>query len=197
MPSIDEQRKQLRSQLRKKRNALSIQEQEHASLSLLNQWPTLLKKLDLKQPQSIAFYLSNDGEISPHHLVQSCWHNKQTTFLPILDQQALLFAHYHQTNEWQMNRFGIKEPCGSSIIKGHELNLVFLPLVGFDQQGERLGMGGGFYDRTFANKPSTKPPYLIGLAHDCQQVKHLPTQSWDVPLDAIMTPSGLIYPNQG
>ena len=68
---------------------------------------------------------------------------------------------------------------------GADMKLVFMPLVGFDILGGRLGMGGGYYDKTFATRESL----LVGLAHDCQKVDSLPIESWDVPLDAIATDS--------
>lgn len=93
-----------------------------------------------------------------------------------------------------VNQYGIKEPClrTNKTILSKQLNLVLLPLVAFDAQGNRMGMGGGYYDRTFAfknqhqNKIGTKPK-LLGLAHECQQVEQLPIESWDIPLQGILT----------
>ncbi len=77
------------------------------------------------------------------------------------------------------------------------LDIILLPLVGFDRYGNRLGMGGGFYDRTLArlNHCDMKRPLLIGLAHHCQEVEQLQTQSWDIPLDIIATDKELIRIN--
>ena len=75
-------------------------------------------------------------------------------------------------------------------VKAWRLDLVLVPLVGFDPQGNRLGMGGGFYDRTFAyrgRRKHTSRPCLIGLAHECQRVEHLPCAGWDIPLDGVIT----------
>ena len=77
--------------------------------------------------------------------------------------------------------------------------MVLLPLVGFDANGARLGMGGGFYDATFAfkQKPAvqTKPtakPWLFGVAHACQQVDALTTEAWDIPLQGVVTDTDVL-----
>ena len=72
---------------------------------------------------------------------------------------------------------------------GLQMEVVIVPLVGFDKAGNRLGMGGGYYDRTFTRKHTLhlQRPKLIGWAHECQKVPQLPTQPWDVPLDAVVT----------
>ena len=86
------------------------------------------------------------------------------------------------------NRFGIKEPIDGSPSSAQTLDLILIPLVGFDQRGNRLGMGGGFYDRTLAFKLKTpQRPNLIGLAHECQRVEHLETDPWDIPMTGILT----------
>ncbi|CCQ09874.1 5-formyltetrahydrofolate cyclo-ligase [Pseudoalteromonas luteoviolacea B = ATCC 29581] len=91
------------------------------------------------------------------------------------------------------NAYGILEPvlnC-SEVCPIAQLDLLLMPLVAFDKQGNRMGMGGGYYDRTLASyyKQNWETPRLIGLAHDCQQVDELPTEVWDVPLQAILTPT--------
>jgi 5-formyltetrahydrofolate cyclo-ligase len=77
----------------------------------------------------------------------------------------------------------------SHIVPKHEIDIIFTPLVAFDAEGNRLGMGGGFYDRTLENWQQTGRPFPVGLAHDCQQVEMIPTEIWDIPLPALITPS--------
>ncbi len=98
------------------------------------------------------------------------------------------------------NRYGIFEPelnC-SHICPVAELDFILTPLVAFDSQGNRLGMGGGYYDRTLAQIPdnAVKKPVLIGIAHQCQEVDALPIASWDVPLDYIVTPERIYCPER-
>ncbi|MBJ7536890.1 5-formyltetrahydrofolate cyclo-ligase [Marinomonas transparens] len=187
MTSLLDSRQRLRRQLRQARRHLSADEQQTAAQQIVERIIPYLS--DIKH---IALYLTNDGEISPHLLCEYLWLQGLHTYLPVVKDKHLVFASYTPDTIWQENRFGIKEPITTLYKEGNELDLVVLPLVGFDEQGGRLGMGGGFYDRTFADKNSAEAPLLIGLAHDCQQVKSLPIENWDVPLQAIITPSQTI-----
>ncbi len=94
------------------------------------------------------------------------------------------------------NRFGIIEPqlnC-QQIVPLSTIDIICTPLVAFDQQGNRLGMGGGFYDRTLTQWHHQRlGPYPIGLAHDCQEVDSVPTEHWDVPLPEILTPTRRLH----
>ncbi|MEO9654477.1 5-formyltetrahydrofolate cyclo-ligase [Marinomonas sp.] len=184
-------RKQQRQALRQARNNLSENVQQAASQALIQQYSTLIERLKLT-PHRVALYMSNDGEISPQLLCNQLWSQGISTYLPILDNQALRFNLYNQDSQWQDNRFGIPEPVNGHVLAGQELDIVFMPLVGFDRQGGRLGMGGGFYDRTFEGKNPTQPPLLIGLAHDCQEVDNLSIESWDIPLNGILTPTQIV-----
>ena len=92
----------------------------------------------------------------------------------------------------QRNRFGIAEPRPNRARQRPlwALDLLLLPLVGFDEQGGRLGMGGGFYDRSLAyrqRRTHLLGPRLFGLAHECQKVACLPLASWDIPLHGVIT----------
>ena len=180
-------RSNLRSQLRQNRQSLTPAQQETAALNLFEQ---LIQNLDsplaqLKANDKVALYLANDGEISPHHICNWLWQQDIKTYLPCINGETLVFAHYHNECEWQKNQFNIAEPIDKNPLMGADMKLVFMPLVGFDILGGRLGMGGGYYDKTFAARESL----LVGLAHDCQKVDSLPIESWDVPLDAIATDS--------
>ncbi|MCV2403894.1 5-formyltetrahydrofolate cyclo-ligase [Marinomonas sp. C2222] len=194
MTHTKESRQQLRQQLRQARRSLSTTEQANAAKHLVKQFQDNLQPLLINSPspKKVALYLANDGEICPQYLCEFFWQSKIQTYLPVIDNQELKFAVYTESSQWQSNQYGIKEPVATEYLSPHDLDLVFLPLVGFDKQGGRLGMGGGFYDRTFANKKVHEEPLLIGLAHNCQQVDELPIESWDVPLQAILTPSSFI-----
>jgi 5-formyltetrahydrofolate cyclo-ligase len=102
-------------------------------------------------------------------------------------------AFVRETAEQRRNRFGIAEPIGRDVRGACWLSVVFVPLVGFDDRGARLGMGGGYYDRALAfrrRRGRAQRPSIVGLAFDCQRVARLPEASHDVRLDAIVTESG-------
>ena len=84
-------------------------------------------------------------------------------------------------------------PMSPRSVPVKQLDIVFTPLVAFDREGNRMGMGGGYYDRTLQHWQENHSPYPIGIAHDCQQVEHLEQQHWDVPLGEIITPSHVYY----
>ncbi|PYF78369.1 MULTISPECIES: 5-formyltetrahydrofolate cyclo-ligase [Marinomonas] len=192
MTSHLDPRQTLRRQLRQTRRSLSAEEQLAAATQLVFCLKNHLNLPEVENAKRIALYLTNDGEISPHLLCDYYWQQGIQTYLPVIQGKQLTFARYTPNTVWQENVFGIKEPVTTEYLSGDELDVVLLPLVGFDSQGGRLGMGGGFYDRTFADKKANEKPLLIGLAHDCQEVKNLPVEGWDVPLQAIITPSRII-----
>lgn len=145
--------------------------------------------------ESVAVFLSFDGELDTSPLIQQLWQQGKRVYLPVLHPFRaghLLFLHYAPDTELVRNRLKIMEPRLDvrQVLPLPQLDILLTPLVAFDRHGQRLGMGGGFYDRTlqYRNQMS-RGPYPIGLAHDCQQVDALPVESWDIPLPEIITPS--------
>jgi len=144
----------------------------------------------------IAAYLPNDGEVDTATLFGYLRERGRIAYIPMLRQRMLWFGPYTGPAALHPNRYGIPEPVidDSTIADARELDLVFVPLVAFDPRGHRLGMGGGYYDRTFAfrlDEPATTRPRLIGLAFEGQKLERLDAQPWDVPLDAIVTEAGI------
>lgn len=184
-------RQEVRSDYRKKRQALSFQEQFTAASELLK---TCLRTTILAKAKTIACYIANDAEVDPAAIIHYCWQQGKCVLLPVLhpcSKGHLLFVEYHPHSPTRKNCYGIDEPIVTStnLHVLADIELILVPLVAFDAQGNRLGMGGGYYDRTLApirrDSLSTK---LIGLAHTCQQTNKLLTNSWDIPLDGIATP---------
>ena len=192
-------RAQLRATLRQARNALSASQQQQAADAVASQ---LLAPALTSDTATVAYYLPNDGEVNLTPFAKKITGDNASVelALPVLhpfSKGHLLFLRYHDSTRMHTNRFGIDEPAldCTAVIPPPALDVILMPLVGFDSQGNRLGMGGGFYDRTLANRHSWPTrPRLIGIAHDCQQVDALPVASWDVPLDAIVTPTQIIRP---
>ena len=180
-------RNQLRQQIRKTRANLTALQQQQAEDSITQQ---ALSLIEAQNAQHIALYVSFDGEISTEKLIKTLWAQDKHVYLPALhpfNPNHLLFLRYLPDTPMLKNKFGIWEPKLNvqSVLPLEELDILFTPLVAFDKQGNRLGMGGGFYDRTLQNwRNSSFIP--VGLAHQCQQVEQLPTEAWDVPLHQIL-----------
>ena len=180
-------RNQLRQQIRKTRANLTALQQQQAEDSITQQALALIEE---RNAQHIALYLSFDGEISTDKLIKILWAQGKQVYLPVLhpfNPNHLLFLRYLPDIPMLKNKFGIWEPKLNvqNVLPLDELDILFTPLVAFDKQGNRLGMGGGFYDRTLQHWQ--KSPFIpVGLAHQCQQVEQLPTEAWDVPLHQIL-----------
>jgi len=181
----------IRKLKRSQRQALSADEQQLHSLALCD---TLTKLKSYRNSQHIACYLANDGEIDPYLLIEHAWFANKDIYLPVLSpiKDSLYFAPYDINSEFKLNRFNIAEPIchPSDWIKASQLDLILLPLVAFDLAGNRVGMGGGFYDRTLAylqHRRHWRKPTLMGLAHEIQKVDNLDRQNWDIPLNGIIT----------
>lgn len=185
-------RQQLRETVRRKRQALTPLQQQSAAQQAADQ---ALVYPPLQRASQVALFLSFDGELDTRPLIEALWQRGQQVCLPVLHPFSagqLLFLRYTPQTLMRNNRFGIPEPQVDvrQVVPLNRLDVMVVPLVAFDLQGQRLGMGGGFYDRTLQHYHDYhfQP---VGLAHDCQQVDRLPTEQWDIPLPAIITPSAL------
>ena len=181
----------LRRVLRQQRRALDPARQERASIDMTEQLKTLPI---VKQSKSIALYLAIDGEIDPGHAMDWCIAQGKRCYVPKIIQgkkSLLRFAEVTEQSKFKKNHFGIEEPVvpDDELVNACELDLVLLPLVGFDRYGNRIGMGGGFYDTTFefTKTGSRNLPQLIGLAHESQRVEKINAENWDIPISAVVT----------
>ena len=187
--STPAERRALRREMRRRRRALSATQRRNAARALSDR---LAASRWFLNSRTIAVYLSNDGEVDLLPLVERAWLMGKRTFLPRLFGPKLWFLPFHPQTMLAGNRFSIPEPVEPARrrIRPMFLDLVLFPLVAFDSGGNRLGMGAGFYDRTFeaARRRSVWPgPKRIGVAYEIQRVDALPAAEWDVPLDAIVT----------
>lgn len=180
-------RQSLRQKLRDRRRTLSPKSQALAANRMLQ----LAIQHDLfSDCSSLALYCALDGEVNPLPLAQHAWQLNIPVYLPVVDPIQLgkmTFRRWTENSPLTANQFGIPEPRSGDIITPEQLHTVLLPLVGFDIKGNRLGMGGGYYDRTFSFRKSQHKPFMIGLAHECQKVAALSCAPWDMPLDAVLT----------
>lgn len=185
-------KKLLRRQLRQRRRALSPFQHQRASEHLTRY---LLGRPEFVSANTVAVYLAADGEIDPRLLIRTTWRLGKRVYLPVLRAgNRLRFAEYKKGARLRRNRLGIAEPAIRRFRDPSRLDLVLMPLVAFDRRGGRLGMGGGFYDRTFEflRAATKRRPALVGLAHAFQEADDLPMESWDVPMAAVVTDRGWI-----
>jgi 5-formyltetrahydrofolate cyclo-ligase len=188
----------LRQQLRQQRQALSPVQREQAGVQVAQRLQALS---EFQQARMIASYASFGGEL-PTCTIHQQLTAPQRLALPVLHPVVadhLLFLEITDTTVWHQNRYGINEPelrC-DRVVPLAQLQIMLVPLVGFGPNGERLGMGGGYYDRTLADNLAASqrgelPQLLtIGLGYDFQHCEALPQQPWDVPLQMVITPSKL------
>jgi 5-formyltetrahydrofolate cyclo-ligase len=184
-----DKRQELRKAMRKRRRALSYKEQAVASRRLFHRVaPGKLFRFSRR----IAFSMARGGEIDPTLLLHEALRRRKKCYLPVMTRLGpprLEFRPFKKGQRLIRNSIGIPEPVRKYTCEPFALSLVLLPLVAFDAACNRLGMGKGFYDRTFAfiHRSVRRRPVLLGLAHECQKVDELEVASWDVPLDGVVT----------
>ena len=187
MHSPSESKVQLRRRMRTARRDLGLYRQrQHGRAAVIQ----LGRTPQLQRARHIGIYWPMDGELDIRWLFQRF--PDKHFYLPILPaapRPHLRFRRWHGGPLTFRNRYRIPEPLRGASLAPHRLDMVLVPLVAFDETGARLGMGAGFYDRTFAFKrvlPGSGPE-LIGAAHQLQCVENLPTDSWDIPLGGVVT----------
>ncbi|EAN6151608.1 5-formyltetrahydrofolate cyclo-ligase [Salmonella enterica] len=190
LPELSLSRQEIRRVIRQRRRALTPEQQrrfgQQAAARMLSFPPVVMA-------HTVAVFLSFDGELDTQPLIEQLWLSGKRVYLPVLHPFSagnLLFLHYHPHSELVTNRLKIQEPKLDvrDVLPLSQLDVLVTPLVAFDDDGQRLGMGGGFYDRTLQNWQSygLTP---VGYTHDCQRVEKLPVEEWDIPLPAVVTPS--------
>lgn len=179
-------RQELRRALIAKRNQLSAAEKMVAAESIATK---ILAQLP-ETGGTLAGYWACSGEL-PLHILQMRLPSNWIWCLPVVQpNRQLLFAPWRTGDELATNQYGIPEPTltSSSCLNPEQLSVVLVPLLGFTRLGYRLGMGGGFYDASFAFRQNkSMPPQLIGIAFDCQEMTNFEVQDWDIKMDAIVT----------
>ena len=150
----------------------------------------------LRAGQRIALYAAMPEELDASPLIELALARGCEIYLPRIDRHTGCIHFVASEGTTRPNHLGIDEPVGRRTIGARWLDLVFLPLVGFDAHGLRLGMGGGYYDRTFAFlnlRNAWRAPRLIGIAYQLQHVALIEAEPHDVRLDAVVTEVGLAY----
>ncbi|WP_282110023.1 5-formyltetrahydrofolate cyclo-ligase [Shewanella algicola] len=183
-------RDNIRRHVRQERNSLSTEEQSQLALIASRH---MLAEIQAQSAQHVAVYLTHDGELATQKLIDALWELNINVYLPLIHpfcKGHLLFVRYDRDSVMVKNQYGISEPKLNvqHVITVEQLDMIITPMVAFDEHGNRMGMGGGYYDRTLAQVVNNKP-LAVGFAHDCQEVSQVPTDFWDVPLPVIITPT--------
>ncbi|MCQ4966644.1 5-formyltetrahydrofolate cyclo-ligase [Atlantibacter hermannii] len=183
-------RQQIRQQIRLRRKSLT---HEHQTQAAQQAAARMMGFAPVVEAQTVAAFLSFDGELDTRPLIEGLWRAGKKVYLPVLHPFSagnLLFLRYFPDSDLVLNHFKIHEPALDvrHVLPLNKLDVLITPLVAFDTTGQRLGMGGGFYDRTLQNWRA-HGLFPVGYAHDCQQVDALPVEEWDIPLPAVITPT--------
>ncbi|WP_333880163.1 5-formyltetrahydrofolate cyclo-ligase [Atlantibacter hermannii] len=183
-------RQQIRQQIRLRRKSLTHEQQTQAAQQAAAR---MMGFAPVVEAQTVAAFLSFDGELDTRPLIEGLWRAGKKVYLPVLHPFSagnLLFLRYFPDSDLLLNHFKIHEPALDvrHVLPLNKLDVLITPLVAFDTTGQRLGMGGGFYDRTLQNWRA-HGLFPVGYAHDCQQVDALPVEEWDIPLPAVITPT--------
>ena len=195
-------KKHMRVEIKKTRRSLSSQHLEHSAQRLNQQ---AKRVVPLQKAKRIFSYAATAGEISPHCITQQL--SQSEIYLPFITHYRNRAMQFYSVGKGggnlrrrsRVNRYGIVEPIPIGAPKTvRNADVVLVPLLAFDRQGNRMGMGGGFYDTALAFRQLKKAlarPLLVGLAHNFQERKNVPVEPWDIPLDVIITDTEIIRTN--
>ena len=188
-PSVNTNtRAEIRRAIRNKRKALSADQGLLSAQAILN---CLISQSWFLTCKRIGLYLANDGEIDLAPVIDKCRDQKIAISLPVIDttQPTMHFADWRDGQSLVDNKFGIAEPKQGQAVPLSEHDLILVPLVAFDSNGNRIGMGGGYYDRLFQTDEAnlSKSPLRVGVAFQFQQLESIKAQVWDKALDGIIT----------
>ena len=178
----------IRNEKRYERSLLSDAHIARLSDNFLTQWMKFSKELSY---QSIALYYPFDNEASPLEIINYLHSKNKEVLLPVIENNSktLFFAKNGIQSELIKNNFGIFEPKNKEFVDIEEIDIVLIPCVAFNDKLFRLGMGGGFYDRTFSKKSST---ILIGMAYSFQYENESFQEKHDIKMDYVMTQKGVL-----
>lgn len=157
--------------------------------------------MPFRNASRIGAYLAADGELDTAPILNLAHGRRKRFHVPVLrrpNDRKLWFVRYDPTELQRLNRYRISEPAlrNGRLRLARQLDLLLVPLVGFDDRCNRIGMGGGYYDRTLSylrNRQHWHRPVLVGIAHECQRVERLESNPWDVPLDLVITEKGVYW----
>lgn len=187
---MTQQKSELRTRLVDSRDSLHPHQRRHADRQICAH---LLRLLDDRDYVDIAAFVAFRGEPDLSDALAAISEAGRRIWLPVVDGSSMTFRRWRPGDEMAPNRFGIPEPTAGRECDPRRLEMVLTPLVAYDGNGKRLGMGAGFYDRAFEflRADPDAGPWLIGVAYAMQQVDSLPSDPWDIPVGGVVTERGL------
>ena len=136
--------------------------------------------------KAIACYLPMADEVDTRGIIEAGWRANKRIFVPVLRKRGkMLFCELDHGTSLIRNRYGVWEPIDGALIQPRQLDVAITPTVAFDENNNRIGMGGGYFDRCFAYLRLRQfwfRPKLIGVAFECQKVEKISPNPWDIPL---------------
>ena len=179
---------QLRGRARKARASLDGRRRQIANETIAS---TFLRSHFFARAELVGCYLSSASEVDTWAIIARAWRMKKRIFAPVAEKIGQMhFRELTPDSMLRRNRFGLLEPVDGQIVAPERLQIVITPVVAFDENRNRIGMGGGYYDRAFASLKNRRvwlQPKLVGLAFDCQRVEEIAANPWDIRLYAIIT----------
>jgi len=151
----------------------------------------LIRCHEFAAARHIGCYLPMDDEVDPTLVITRAWRAKKRVFCPVTDLRGgMIFRQLRPDTTLERNHYGIWEPVATDEIAAPNLDLVVTPLVAYDDEGRRIGMGGGYFDRCFAflkHRRRWLRPKLFGVAFDCQKVEKIVPNPWDIRLYRVIS----------
>ena len=179
---------ELRQQLRQRRAAI-LHTQRHAAA--LHAAAHFARLPALRHAHRVALYLEYGSELGTRPLLEWLWGCGFEVCVPRLRAGAMHFVRLQPATRTRLNGYGIAEPVGRCLRRSvRSVDIVVMPLTAFDRLGNRLGTGGGYYDRALAAPRALRKPLRVGYAYALQQVDRIPAEAWDLRLDVVVTEQG-------
>jgi len=188
LTSIEIANSRLRKSALQARRSLTDDQRDTASTIICDR---IIHSHEFMACKTIACYLPLNDEVDPTRIIERAWRAKKRVFAPVTDTRGkMIFRQLTADTDLERNFFGLWEPVGATFIPARALDLVVTPLVAFDEKMNRIGMGGGYYDRCFQFLKHRKKwlhPKLLGVAFECQEVEKITSNRWDIPLYQVVT----------
>jgi 5-formyltetrahydrofolate cyclo-ligase len=183
-------KEEIRKDIAGRLKALSPSEKKKYSKVICSYSQSLIMRLKVK---NVALYISTKNEVMIERVIKVCNKKKIKFYAPKIKNNKLIFIELTKKTRFKLNKYNIFEPLGTKKTPINKIDLFLTPLLAYDQEGQRLGKGGGYYDRTFKKlvmHTSYRRTRLVGVAYGIQKVVKVPTDLWDISLWGVINETG-------